>query len=211
MTHTSDFITRRGFLLWATALLLCGAGIMSLTWGLAGHRTRATDAVPATKAPHGVAADALDWSNDGMSLDAALATSGLSISMPSSSVVGLPTKIVLDETSQDERGRCGVMILFTSGIKLKVAPGETDLQARYDAKGADPFTDGRKMPFEFAMVGSRKALLLRNGVQRPLHGEDSPVRSRVTWNMNGLTYVLEGASDDAPVQRLVDAATSITH
>lgn len=210
MTHIRDFIRSRRLLVLAVVLVLCAAGALALTRGSARQKIQVTEASPATSPSHGVPADALDWSNGGMSLDAALASSGLSVSMPSSSAVGIPSKIVLDETSRDERGRCGVMILFTSGVKLKVAPGETDLQARYNAIGADPFTDGRKKPFEFATVGGRQALLLRNGVQRSQHGGDSPVRSRVTWNMNGLTYVLEGASDDTSAQRLADAAASVS-
>jgi len=155
----------------------------------------------------GVSADALDWSGSGIPIDQAISKSGLRPDFPSRSAVGVPVKIVLDETSSDETGRCGLMVLYDSGIKLKVAPGQTDLRQVCNASGADPFTDGRRRPFELSTVAGGERLILRAGTQRTTRGL-SRVQSRITWNRGGITYVLE-APDGVSVDELSKAADSI--
>lgn len=180
--------------------------VLALSWG----RSRAhEEAVRSTLPAHGVPADALDWSDDGIPLEEAIEKSGLLAALPPETVAGSPSKVVLDETSRDASGRCGFMILYSSGVKLKMSPGETDLQQQFDRPGADPFVDGRSEAHEIATIEGRPALLLRNGVQRSARS-GSVVRSRVTWNMSGVTYVIEAGSDDTPVESLVRIVESMT-
>lgn len=200
------FTTKR--LATVAAIAVCGSLVLLLALSLSRSRAH-EESARSTPVAHGVPADALDWSDDGVPLEEAIARSGLVAVLPPKAVAGSPSKVVLDETSRDASGRGGFMILYSSGIKLKVSPGETDLQQQFDRPGADPFVDGRSEAHEIATIGGRPALLLRNGIQRSARS-DFVVRSRVTWNMSGVTYVIEADSDDTPVESLLRIAESMT-
>ncbi|MHB8706854.1 MAG: hypothetical protein ACYC77_10105 [Coriobacteriia bacterium] len=150
-------------------------------------------------------ADRLDWDEVGLPLEEAIVKSGLAVTLPDSAAIGKPTKVVLDETSGGSDGQTGLMILYSSGVKLKIAPAETDLRAVAGRTGAATFTDGRKTPFSEALVNGRPAVLLKEGAQRGTHGI-TPVTALIIWNMDGCTYRLESASVDVTLESLIAMA-----
>lgn len=172
-----------------------------LATGCASAVPDVTPNAPVVPGSHGMPADRLDWDEVGLPLDEAIVKSGLKVTLLDSVAIGKPTKVVLDETSGGGGGRTGLMILYSSGVKLKIAPTETDLHAVATRPGASTFTDGRQTPFSEALVNGRPALLLREGAQRGAHGI-TPVTALTIWNTDGCTYRLESASSDVTLELL---------
>lgn len=158
---------------------------------------------------HGSSGDALDLiPGTGLSLEDAVRKTGLQIALPKAAAVGEPVRIALDETGADAAGRPGLMVLYDSGIKLKVAAGELDYDAVLSMPAA-PFTDRRASPFVRQVVAGRSSLVLQGGTQDGGARGALKVLPRIMWNMNGMTYTLEAGSDEVSVGALVSAASSI--
>ncbi len=157
---------------------------------------------------HGSGGDALDWGTPGITLEAALSQMRGTVVLPPASVVGTPEKVVLDETARDAAGYPGVLILYSSGTKLFIAPGEKDL-ARDAAEPSAPFEDKRSKAFELVTERGRTLMVMRGGVQVIRAGARAEVMPRIYWNLNGHTYAVIGASRDVTIGDLMTVVNAI--
>lgn len=149
---------------------------------------------------HGVAVDRLDNPLEpSLSLDEAVAKTGLELYLPSVAVVGRPVKVVMNETVTDPggEGRVGFMVLYDSGVKLIVAPGSIDLQQRnLSLSDALPFKDGRALPYELKTVSNRPTLVGRAGIQYQGDAEIT-TGANLVWNMGDANYWLRAPAPPA--------------
>lgn len=200
--------TNRSLWIAVCALAIPVAAIAFLAGGSRQGPSAAPKAPQETRNIHGSGGDALDWAGPGTTMTEALSQMGGTIALPPASVVGLPQKVVLDETARDEAGRPGLLILYDSGIKLMISPGESDLQREASADFA-PFEDKRTKAFELATDNGRQRMITRGGFQVVRGGSRSEVMPRVTWNLGGYTYAAVGTSQEVSVGGLMKVANSI--
>lgn len=162
---------------------------------------------------HGVSMDRLDNPLEkSLTLEEALSKTGLEIVLPDSSVVGLPVKVVLDETAGDPSGkhRVGLMVLYDSGIKLIVEPGLLDLKDRNSSlKGALPFRDGRTLPYDLQTVAGRPTLIGEPGVQYQGSAELG-TEANILWNMGDAHYWLRAPLPTQPGTPAQQGASGLT-
>jgi hypothetical protein len=170
-------------------------------------RTRTTAQV-ASQAVHGSGGDALDWAaTPQVSLGEALAAIGTRLSLPSTATAGIPVKVVMDETSRANTGRYGVLILYDTGIKLFIQPGQKDTKAMQKESSAT-FEDGRAQPFELRSIQGRSSLVTSRGVQ-VVGRRRYAVSPRLVWNADGMTYTMTTSSEKVSLGQLLEAADSI--
>jgi hypothetical protein len=194
-----------------TALCALGVVAVAVTLLASGSREAVVGSAPNAQEArniHGSGGDALDWDTPGITLAEALSQMGGTVALPPASVVGEPQKVVLDETARDETGNPGLLILYSSGIKLMVSPGGTDL-GREAAADFAPFEDKRAKAFELVVDRGTPRMVTRGGVQVIRGGSRSEVMPRVTWNLDGYTYAAVGTSQDVTIGELMKVANGI--
>lgn len=192
--------------------LVCVVAVASILWVLGqkvGERPEQGAPSGRLAAVHGVPADALDWSDSGLPLSKALKESGLSPALPQAEAAGHIVKVALDETGGDGTGRLGLLVLYDSGVKLKIAPGNQDVPGQFiRGRNASRFRDGREGAFEMATIAGRKTLVLPPGIQTSETG-DYAVPARVSWDSGNLAYTLESSSPTASIDALLRLAAGI--
>lgn len=160
--------------------------------------------------PHGTVVTALDATpGTGMSLEEAVAKTGLTVSLPDQSVVGKPVKVALNETVDDPQHRVGLIVQYESGVILMVDPGETNLNGKLGRpKGSLPFRDGRSSTFAKDAVANRETLVRDSGTQYAASG-DTPVPAMLLWSMAGATYrLVDGTAIGSGTSRSSSASST---
>ncbi len=169
---------------------------------------RPTAAPSAAAVVHGKVADALDAADvHGQSIDFALARLQRKVAMPDLAVVGEVEKVVVDDMDRTDPKDFGLLVRYSSGVKLKVEPGHIDMaDALEKTKGAT--VDGSAQPYRVEMIAGRTTWVADGGIQKLESGAyQSP--TLLTWNSGSYTYTLEAGSDSVSLEDLKVAAESI--
>lgn len=159
---------------------------------------------------HFIYSDLLDNKDEsGVTIEEALKKVNSDVSLPSSLVVGEIIKVVLSDQNYAETGKWGMGVLYDSGIKLWIQPGEEDLERTINEKVA-PYSDSRENAFVRQNIGGRETLVGKGGFQI-IDNENTRVRAHpiLLWNKNGMKYQLRTNSDTVTVGDLKKAAESI--
>ncbi len=145
----------------------------------------------AAASQHSVVIDSLDGPDPGVTLDDALAKVGVPVSLPDTATAGPIKKIALDETTTDQRGRPGLLILYISGVKLFVSRAPHSIPA-LDATAV----------FARTAVGGVPVLVRQASAQVDSHGGTVELPARMMWNDHGLGYALNGTGTTDTAQLL---------
>lgn len=157
---------------------------------------------------HGASVDFTSSSVSGTSMADAMSRMSTKVSLPSTSSVGEPTKVVLDETNRELTGKYGLLVTYASGIRLLVVPGTIDIDRAQEATGWGSFDDGRKELFEVRTIAGRKSIVNPGGIQTTAAAHR--VEPVVTWNSNGMVYTLTSSgSDPVGLSELLSVAQSM--
>jgi hypothetical protein len=102
----------------------------------------------------------------------------------------------------------GLLVLYASGVKLMVQPGEMDLDAKVRAGTETVFTDDSPTHYTLDNVAGKRALVVTGGTQVLTVGRYA-VPHMVIWNDDGFTYKLQADPEGVSLDTLLRVARSV--
>jgi hypothetical protein len=153
--------------------------------------------------------DALDArSSTAVSLAEALGRIPRHLPLHDVAVTGDAVRAEVDDWDGKAPAEYGLLVLYASGVKLMVQPGEMDLDEKVKAGGEAVFTDGATTHYLVDTIAGRRALVVTGGTQVLTVGEYA-VPNMVVWNDAGFTYKLQADTGTVPLDTLVSIARSV--
>lgn len=200
-------LRRRTLTVAVLVLALAGAAIGAML--VARADAELAEAPELAIADRGRISGALDAPNpQSMTLSEALGRINRRVPLPDVALTGDAVRAEIDDWDGKKPSEYGLLVLYSSGLKLMVEPGVLDVGQKASSGRSARFSDGDSSHYKEVRIGNRQALLVKGGTQILTIGEYA-VPDMVAWNDAGFTYRLQAEPGVFSTEQLLQIAESV--